>query len=351
MDEPFDTRIMLLSAVQAGLGQVAAGRLVKGLVLIVLGASISTLGGVTGRLVRILTFGRVKALPTRFNGWTVLWAGIWLYNMYDAYTIAAGADEDEDLFDYEEYEPPELDLQDALANLAAGGTGLAAGGSGVTVGDDTPAGPTNPEAPGAATHAGRGAGRPASPQAAGPGESARPARMGLDLANAGNAVAALGQAADQLNTGGAAVGQGTVQANQGPSGPIADQRPNVAGGRATTAGPIAPAEANREFDFSTLGIQWDKGITKTELLDLLGDDERVQGVFGHYLPSGRTFYAPQEVLTLIPVQAWQAAQGKAWTGGDLPGGDVPTGFGDSAAGSTSCSSSRCRTGRRCSTGC
>ncbi len=252
--------------------------------------------------------------------------------MYDAYTIAAGADEDEDLFDYEEYEPPELDLQDALANLTAGGADLAAGGSGVTLGDDTPAGPTNPKPAGTAKGASQApAGASTGPNGAAANASASQP-MGLDLANAGNAVAALGQAADQLDTGGSAVGQGTVQANQGPIGPIDDQRPNVAGGRATTAGPIAPAEANREFDFSTLGIQWDKGITKTELLDLLGDDERIQGVFGHYLPTGKTFYAPQEVLTLIPVQAWQAAQGKAWTGGDLPGGDVPTHFGDSAAG-------------------
>ena len=107
-------------------------------------------------------------------------------------------------------------MQDALANLTAGGTDLAAGGFGVTLGDDTPAGPTNAARRGAPpANAGSGGG-----QAAGTRAPAQSEPMGLDLANADNAVAALGQAADQLDTGGNAVGQGTVQANQGPSGPI-----------------------------------------------------------------------------------------------------------------------------------
>ncbi|HMA36708.1 MAG TPA: hypothetical protein VKY74_19795, partial [Chloroflexia bacterium] len=51
-----------------------------------------------------------------------------------------------------------------------------------------------------------------------------------------------------------------------------------------------------------------------------------------YLPADRSFHSADEALNLIPVQAWQDAQGQAWTGGDLPTANEPSGYLDSAAG-------------------
>ena len=65
---------------------------------------------------------------------------------------------------------------------------------------------------------------------------------------------------------------------------------------------------------------------------MLGDDEQVLGVFGQYLPSDKVFHSADEALTLIPVQAWQSAQGSEWTGGDMPTTGEPSGYPDSAPG-------------------
>src|SRR4051812_34775365 len=105
MEEPFDRRTVLLSALWPGLGQLASGQTNRGLVLLVLGTLIGTLGGVTGRLLRVLTLGRLKIPPAKLNGLALVWLGVYLYNLYDAYNVATGAEEDEDLFEYEEYEP------------------------------------------------------------------------------------------------------------------------------------------------------------------------------------------------------------------------------------------------------
>jgi hypothetical protein len=295
MDEPFDTRVVLLSALWEGTGQMASGRTTKGLVLFVVGTIFSVLGGVKGTMLKLLTFGRrpIKALPDRLNPLALVWLAIYLYSLYDAYNIASGATEDDaDLLDYEEYEPQESDLEYGGPNGAT-------------------AAPTPVSATAQADHGehatGTGAGSTGT-QAGGAG-----------LANPGNNVAALGQDADQV--------RGDNQAATGGSAAATD------GGANGGQGAPAPAPTRPSgVDLSGAGLDWQAGVTKAQLMDALGDDEQVRGVFGQYLPSDRVFHSADEALTLIPVQAWQSAQGREWTGGDMPTTDEPSGYPDSAAG-------------------
>ncbi len=290
MDEPFDTRVVLLSALLEGTGQMASGRTTKGLVLFVAGTVFSVLGGVKGTMLKLLTFGRrpIKALPDRLNPLALVWLAIYLYSLYDAYNIASGATEDDaDLLDYEEYEPQEREFDYG-------------GGNGATAA-------TTPRAATAHTdHGGHATGTSApaaQPTATGPADS--------DLASSGNNVAEHGKSADQMS-GDNPAATGSANGGQGAPGP-------------------APTRS-RGMDLSGAGLDWQAGVTKAQLMDALGDDEQVRGVFGQYLPSDKVFHSADEALTLIPVQAWQSAQGREWTGGDLPTTDEPSGYPDSAAG-------------------
>ena len=108
MEEPVNKRVLLLSALWAGAGQIAAGRGPRGAILLVVATALQVFGGVTGSLLKALTGGRrpLKALPDKLNPLALLWFGVYVYNLYDAYNIASGADEDDlDLLDYEEYTP------------------------------------------------------------------------------------------------------------------------------------------------------------------------------------------------------------------------------------------------------
>src|SRR5579859_4113422 len=108
MDEPLDKRTLLLSALWGGAGQLASGRTERGLILVIASTVFSILGGVLGVKLKLLTGGRrpIRALPATLNPLALVWLGIYLYSLYDAYNIATGADaEDADLLDYEEYTP------------------------------------------------------------------------------------------------------------------------------------------------------------------------------------------------------------------------------------------------------
>jgi hypothetical protein len=121
MDEPFDRQTLLLSAAQPGLGQLASGRGERGLILLALSLVFGILGGVDGTLLKLVTGGRrpIRALPDRLNPLALIWAGIYAYNLYDAYNIASGLDEeDADLLDYEEYTPGDT----AESYVTSGGT-------------------------------------------------------------------------------------------------------------------------------------------------------------------------------------------------------------------------------------
>src|SRR5436305_1952720 len=93
MDEQFDKRALLLSALLPGLGQLTSGNTSKGLVMIAADLTLSGASGVLALLLRVLTFGRrpIKALPTRLNLLAVGWLAFYLYNLYDAYNLASGA--------------------------------------------------------------------------------------------------------------------------------------------------------------------------------------------------------------------------------------------------------------------
>ena len=65
------------------------------------------------------------------------------------------------------------------------------------------------------------------------------------------------------------------------------------------------------------GLDWSRGVAKTDLLARLGDDEALRNVVGQYASEG-IYFSPDDLLTVIPEQAWQAAQGDAWRGGSPP---------------------------------
>lgn len=301
MDEPFDTRVVLLSALWEGTGQLASGRTTKGLVLFVAGTVFSVLGGVKGTMLKVLTLGRrpIKALPDRLNPLALVWLAIYLYSLYDAYNIASGATEDDaDLLDYEEYAPQESDL-------AYGGNGAnAAPAPGGATADADQAGAPRGAAPADGNVTGADAANNGSPAG------------GNLAATSGSTMAEHDRAADQLRSD-TAPAAGDSSTDGGANGGLA---------------PATPAPAAHGVDLSGAGLDWDAGVTKAQLMDVLGDDEQVLGVFGQYLPSDKVFHSADEALTLIPVQAWQSAQGREWTGGDMPTTDEPSGYSDSVPG-------------------
>ena len=79
-------------------------------------------------------------------------------------------------------------------------------------------------------------------------------------------------------------------------------------------------------------LDWVTGVGKADLIGRVAYDEALRNLVGQYVPEG-TYAAPDEVLTLIPEQAWQAAQGDMWRGGTIAAaGDVPSGFLEGQAG-------------------
>ena len=294
MEEPFDRQTMVLSAAYEGLGQLASGRTQKGLVLFGAGTILGVLSGVTGTLLRLLTFGRLRVGPQRLNPLALAWLGVYLYNLYDAYNIASGAEDEEDLFDYEEYEPQDTPAADGGASTAESGAGT----TGATA-----------------------AGTPAV--AAGTGASSAGAQPTLAAVSFDGA----GEQAPASSAATAAPGSIETAPGAADAAPAADAAQTAA----SSAPPSGGALAGRRL---ALGgeLDWDQGVTKAQLMEALGDDEQVRGVFGQYLPSDRVFKSEDEALNLIPTQAWQSAQGREWTGGELPTAEGPTGYLDSAAG-------------------
>lgn len=72
-------------------------------------------------------------------------------------------------------------------------------------------------------------------------------------------------------------------------------------------------------------VDWSKGATQAELLVLVQDDEALTNVIGQYVADG-IYRRPEDVLNVIPNQAWQDAQGDRWQGG-LPPDDPAAGSG------------------------
>jgi hypothetical protein len=79
-------------------------------------------------------------------------------------------------------------------------------------------------------------------------------------------------------------------------------------------------------------LDWGGGVTKDDIMaHLAGRDDTLRTMLNEYMAEG--MYATlDDVLNIIPSQAWQNAQGLEWRGPDtlLPE-DVPSNFGTGAA--------------------
>jgi hypothetical protein len=64
-------------------------------------------------------------------------------------------------------------------------------------------------------------------------------------------------------------------------------------------------------------LDWSRGVTKTALIARLADNETLTRIIGQYLSDG-TYFSARDVLSIVPEQAWQDAQGGVWRGADLP---------------------------------
>lgn len=62
-------------------------------------------------------------------------------------------------------------------------------------------------------------------------------------------------------------------------------------------------------------LDWNNGVTKTDLVLSVEDDEALRNIIGQYVAEGH-YQTKEDVLTVIPEQAWQAAQGDTWRGGE-----------------------------------
>ena len=349
MDEPFDRQTVLLSAVQPGLGQLASGHTERGLILIALDLVFGALSGVIGTLLKVLTLGRrpIKALPDRLNPLALIWLAIYLYNLYDAYNIAAGADDDDaDLLDYEEYAPGDT----AEAYSAQAGSAAPSAGNSTAVASAPPATAVAPVAAPAA------ADRPAGDSA--PAANAAPSRTSLSDHTNGSAPVNTPPAVVEPA---ARVDPPPTAAQKPAAAPVPSQTGLDTASPATDAGDRMAAEVaalqgmsdsgavgpgasrdtsttsstpNRAATLNLGGsdLDWAVGVSKAQLMAALGDDPQVIGTFGNYLPSDRLFHSIDEALDLIPEQAWQDAQGRTWTGAAIPDGEEPSGYRDSAAG-------------------
>lgn len=80
-------------------------------------------------------------------------------------------------------------------------------------------------------------------------------------------------------------------------------------------------------------LDWSGGATKDDLLGhLAGRDDTLRTMLNEYVAEG-TYGAPDDVLNVIPTQAWQDAQGDRWSGPTtLDPQEVESGFQDSPVG-------------------
>ncbi len=60
---------------------------------------------------------------------------------------------------------------------------------------------------------------------------------------------------------------------------------------------------------------WRDGVSKQNIVDLVRSDDALHTLIEEYLPDER-FTALDDVMTRIPVQAWQDAQGDDWRGAE-----------------------------------
>lgn len=75
---------------------------------------------------------------------------------------------------------------------------------------------------------------------------------------------------------------------------------------------------------------WADGVTKQDIVGMVQSDDALHTLIEEYLPEER-FTAFDDVLTRIPVQAWQDAQGDEWRGAESEGsGASASHFGEGA---------------------
>ena len=61
-------------------------------------------------------------------------------------------------------------------------------------------------------------------------------------------------------------------------------------------------------------MNWGGAVSKADILNhLQGRDEALEALVGHYVAEG-TYRAADDLLNVIPEQAWQDSQGDAWRG-------------------------------------
>ena len=79
-------------------------------------------------------------------------------------------------------------------------------------------------------------------------------------------------------------------------------------------------------------LDWDGVVTKDDIMaHLAGRDETLRTMLNEYVAEG-TYARLDDVLNVIPSQAWQNAQGLEWRGPEaLFPDDVPSNFGAGAA--------------------
>ena len=76
------------------------------------------------------------------------------------------------------------------------------------------------------------------------------------------------------------------------------------------------------------GLDWSQGVDKSALLREVAGDEALTRIIDDYVAEGQ-YADAEQVLTVIPVQAWQDAQGDVWRGASTlhaiegPGPDNP----------------------------
>jgi len=74
-------------------------------------------------------------------------------------------------------------------------------------------------------------------------------------------------------------------------------------------------------------LDWSGGASKDDLMGhLAGRDEALRTMVNEYVSEG-DYQSVDQVLNIIPAQAWQDVQGDAWRGAEIQyAGDVPSHF-------------------------
>ncbi len=88
-------------------------------------------------------------------------------------------------------------------------------------------------------------------------------------------------------------------------------------------------------------LDWSGGATKDDLLrQMAGRDDALRTMVNEYVAEG-TYGGAEDVLNVIPAQAWQDAQGDRWSGPTtLDPEEVDSGFQESPVGQDSSDVSR-----------